>query len=131
MERLMDVIVDSQEILNWLADNSERPYTFKMDQLTVVQGFAIDNKSIILNNPWLKIGQSNDVRLMGIFNDCTFTIPDTKQFLVLKKSIDACTFMGKAIFKLPKADAPDADNIPWFQQLRASGAEVEIQALRF
>jgi hypothetical protein len=131
MERLMDVIVDSQEILNWLADNSERPYTFKMDQLTVVQGFAIDNKSIILNNPWLKIGQSNDVRLMGIFNDCTFTIPDTSKFLTLKKSIDACTFMGKAIFKLPKADAPDADNMPWFQQLRASGAEVEIQALRF
>ena len=102
-----------------------------MDQLTVVQGFAVDKKSIILNNVWQQIGMSNDVRLMGIFNDCTFTIPDTSKFLTLKKSIDACTFMGKTIFKLPKKDAPDADNIPWFQQIRASGAEVEIQALRF
>ena len=131
MERLFDVVIDSEEVLNWLADNSVHPYSFKMDQQTVVQGFAIDNKPVILNKAWLKIGESNDVRLMGIFNDCVFTIPDTSKFLTLKKSIDACTFMGKAVFKLPKADAPDADKMPWFQQLRASGAEVEIQALRF
>ena len=131
MERLMDSIVDGKVVMNWLADNTEQPYTFKLDQNLILQGFAIDNKSVILNNEWLKVGQSRDLRLTGIFNNCTFTIPDTSKFITLKKSIDACHFMGKAVFKLPKADAPDADKIPWFQQLRASGAEVEIQALRF
>jgi len=131
LERMMDSIVDGEAVMNWLADNTEQPYTFKLDQNLILQGFAIDNKPVILNKEWLKVGQSRDLRLSGIFNNCTFTIPDTSKFITLKKSIDACHFMGKAVFKLPKADAPDADKIPWFQQLRASGADVEIQSLRF
>ena len=131
LERMMDSIIDGEVVMNWLADNTEQPYTFKLDQNLILQGFAIDNKPVILNKEWLKVGQSRDLRLTGIFNNCTFTIPDTSKFITLKKSIDACHFMGKAVFKLPKADAPSADNIPWFQQLRAGGAEVEIQALRF
>ena len=131
LERMMDSIIDGEVVMNWLADNTEQPYTFKLDQNLILQGFAIDNKPVILNKEWLKVGQSRDLRLTGIFNNCTFTIPDTSKFITLKKSIDACHFMGKAIFKLPKKDAPDADKIPWFQQLRAGGAEVEIQALRF
>jgi len=128
---MFDMIVEAQDVLNWLADNSERPYKFKMDTYTIVSGFAIDKKPIILNNMWQKVGESNLIRLTGIFNDCTFSMPNTNQFLTLKKSIDACEFMGKTVFKLPKADVEGAENIPWFQQLRASGAEVEIQALRF
>ena len=131
LERMMDSIIDGETVMNWLAENTEQPYTFKFDQNLILQGFAIDNKAVILNKEWLKVGQSRDLRLTGIFNDCTFTIPDTSKFITLKKSIDACHFMGKAVFKLPKADAPDADKIPWFQQLRASGAEVDIQSLRF
>ena len=131
MENMFDMIVESQGVLNWLADNSETPYTFKMDTYTIVSGFAIDKKHIILNDMWQKVGSSNLIRLTGIFNDCTFSMPNTNQYLTLKKSIDACEFMGKTIFKLPKKDVPDADNMPWFQQLRAGGADLEIQSLRF